>query len=465
MSGGEGMWDIDESGNIVWREGVSRSDLGGQRVGPFGFNIFPEGSPIGQEILRSRAVGQAPPPVPDWQMDDIEAGRDYMAAWERATGQPYLGDEMGYLRYRPYFDPNARFGAGGTSPYAPDALTATPDARGVDLTFAAGDGDGDGDSLTEALAALFGADEGPIGAGAGGAGGGYTPSFVDISAAEAMLPLTQTPEEEAALEQMLADLQRRGEEGIAAVRSGWEGVRAINQAAADKAQRMAIEAGPEAARLWIDAANNALTFARQTADAFTNIAGMQRVNISPTGGAQNIAALLAAQAPRARAFAERMGTVSAQDIASQARTAAMMGAAYVGEITRTVLQQAQEARAAHNQRVLDRIAGNRQTIAGLRASAATTNAQIANQAAQFAATQAAARARTPEQRVAAVETFYDLVDKFAVNPQGAALLINAYPDLTPAAANQILEAQRQGTLERMREEGLVEAEIRTAAGG
>jgi len=430
-------YDIDSEGNIVW---VEDEPTGGQRV----YGLINERTPLGQAILANRAAGRpgllAPPPP------GTPAYEESLVAQEEVPGRLSWEDVSRYVPYSGLYSDDL----------APTTLSAPQAPAPISFSLE------DEESLAEALSLALGAGDSTV---TGGGPTGYSPSFVDLTAAEAMLPLTQTPEEEAALQQMLADLQQRGEQGIQAVRSGWEGVRAVNQAAADKARRMAAEAGPEAARLWVDAANNALTFARQTADAFTNMAGMQRVNISPTGGAQNIASLLAAQAPRARSFAERMGLVSAQDIASQARTAAMMGEAYAGEITRTVLQQAQEARAAHNQRVLDRIAANRQTIAGLRASAATTNAQIANSAAQFAATQAAARARTPEQRIAAVETFYDLVDKLAVNPQGASMLINAYPELSPAAANQILEAQRQGTLERMREEGLVEAEIRTAAGG
>lgn len=440
-----GMWDIDEEGNIVWREGATRSDLtGGERVGPWGIKIFSEGSPIGQEILRGRAVGEAPPPVPDWQLPQLEAGEQYLRDLERARGVPPTGGRgSGRDFYR-----------GGGIPYGGRA----EEARDV-LQFEA-DAAADED-LAAALAAMF-ADEG---GGAAGGAGGYAPSFVDLSSAEAMLPLTQTPEEQAAIESLLADLEARGQAGIAAVRSGWEGVRAVNQAAADKARRMAVEAGPEAARLWIDAANNALNFARQTGEYFSNLAGMQSVDISPTGGARNIAALLAAQAPRARAFAERMGMASAEDIASQARTASMMGEAFAGDITRTVIMEAQRARAAHNERVLSRIAANQQTIAGMRASAAATNAQIANQAAQFAASQAAANARTPEQRVEAVLQFYNLVDQLAVNPRGAGLLMRAYPDLTPSAAESILEAQRQGTLDRMRAEGLVEAEIAAATRG
>lgn len=433
---GKGMWDIDENGNIVWREGATRSDLtGGERVGPWGINIFPEGSPIGQEILRGRAVGMAPPPVPDWQMEELEQGREYLEAERLARGVPLTGGRnSGRDFYRGGGIPAGERAAGARAILEAEAAAAADD------------------ELNAALAAFLAED----GLG-GGTGGGYTPSFVDISSAEAMLPLTQTPEEEAALEQMLRDIQQRGQQGIAAVRSGWEGVRAVNQAAADKARQMAIEAGPEAARLWVDAANNALTFARQTADAFTNIAGMQSVNISPTGGAQNIAALLAAQAPRARAFAERMGLASAQDIASQARTASMMGEAYAGEIIRTVLQQAQEARAAHNQRVFDRIAQNRQIIAQMRASAAATNAEIANRAAEFAAE----GARNPQERAERIRALYEDIDMFAVSDEGPRLLARAY-NLPPDVAERLIEAQRSGTLARAREEGLVEAEIATA---
>jgi hypothetical protein len=298
----------------------------------------------------------------------------------------------------------------------------------------------------------------------GGDGGGYTPQFVDTRFAESILPLTETPEERAALQAILDDLQARAEAGTTAVRTGWEQVRAVNSAAADKARQMAQEAGPEAARLWIDAANQALTLSSQAAQGLAQFGGMQSVNISPTGGVMNIAALMAAQAPRAQQLAERMGLISAEDIASQARTASMMGEAYAGEIQRTSLIQANNARMAHNERVMSRIASNQQAIAQMRFGASQTNAQIANSAAQFAARQAAAGSANPRQRI---REFVEDVETFGTVKGGAALLAQLY-GLTPEAAQQIIDGTKSGIIDWARQQGLLEAQIaaaRKAAGG
>jgi hypothetical protein len=282
---------------------------------------------------------------------------------------------------------------------------------------------------------------------------------VDTRFAESVLPLTETPEERAALQAILDDLQARAEAGTTAVRTGWEQVRAVNSAAADKARQMAQEAGPEAARLWIDAANQALTLSSQAAQGLAQFGGMQSVNISPTGGVMNIAALMAAQAPRAQQLAERMGLISAEDIASQARTASMMGEAYAGEIQRTSLIQANNARMAHNERVMSRIASNQQAIAQMRFGASQTNAQIANSAAQFAAQQAAVGSANPRQRI---REFVEDVETFGTVEGGAALLAQLY-GLTPEAAQQIIDGTKSGIIDWARQQGLLEAQIAAAA--
>ena len=278
------------------------------------------------------------------------------------------------------------------------------------------------------------------------AAGGYSPSLVDTSAAEAMFLLEESPQEAASIEALLADLEARGRAGIEAVRGGWGEVQQVNSAAAAKAAQMAQEAGPEAARLWQQAAADVLNLSSQAAQVLGTTPGMQRVNISPTAGSERIAALLAAEAPRAQQLAERMGLASAEQIAAQARTASMMGEAYSGDIQRTMLIEANNARQSHNQRVLDRIAAERQAIGQMRFQAATTNAQLLSQA----AAQAAAGARDEPTRRERILNFVDDIERvatFETAADGAGLLIQLYPTLDPGEAARLIESAKQGQLD------------------
>ena len=287
---------------------------------------------------------------------------------------------------------------------------------------------------------------------------GYRPSLVDTSAAESLLRYEQTPEEQAALAQLLQDLDFRAEAGTAAVRTGWQDVQRINSAAADKAAQMAREAGPEAARLWVDAANTVLTLSAQAADVLGSTAGMQRVNISPTAGSGRIAALLAAEAPRAQALAERMGLASSEQIAAQARTAGMMGEAFAGEIQRTSLIQANNARQAHNAQVLARISEERQLGAQMRFNAAQTNAQLLS----TAAAAAASGATTPERRREAFRNLITDVREYAnIDPldgepiRGIEFLMGLYDWMDADTARSLIVGAREGTLDWSRAEAAI----------
>jgi hypothetical protein len=278
---------------------------------------------------------------------------------------------------------------------------------------------------------------------------GYRPSLVDTSAAESLLRYEQTPEEQAALDQLLQDLDFRAEAGTAAVRTGWQDVQRINSAAADKAAQMVREAGPEAARLWVDAANTVLTLSAQAADVLGSTAGMQRVNISPTAGSGRIAALLAAEAPRAQALAERMGLASSEQIAAQARTAGMMGEAFAGEIQRTSLIQANNARQAHNAQVLARISEERQLGAQMRFQAATTNAQLLSTAAAAAVsgvTSEEQRRSRVRNLVSDVREFANIDEQDAEPVNGIAALMGIY-GLDVDTARGLIMGSRQGTLD------------------
>jgi hypothetical protein len=394
------MWTTDADGNIVWVEGATRSDVSGDRK-VFGF--LNPGSSLAQQILESRAAGQS----------GFTAPRSAEAVEAAKVPDPYVS---------PFTGP----GLPSYIDMPPSAPAPAPAAGGTD------------DALLSFLSG-FGGDESR----------GYAPSLVDTSAAEAMFRLGQTPEERAALERLLQDLDFRAEAATDAVRSGWSQVQQVNSAAAAKAAQMARDAGPEAARLWTDAANTVLNLSSRAAEVLGSTPGMQRVNISPTAGSEQIAALLAAEAPRARQLAERMGLASSEQIAAQARTAGMMGEAYAGDIQRTALIQANSARQEHNQRVLDRTNAERQAIAQMRFQAASTNAQLLTQAAAAAA----AGARTPDQRREQIRGMVSDVREFAnIDPQGAeprngiSALMGIYGMDADVARNLILRA-REGTLD------------------
>jgi len=289
------------------------------------------------------------------------------------------------------------------------------------------------------LSALF-ADMTPAG------GAGYRPSLVDTRAAEEMFRLYETPEESAALAQLLADLDARGLAGTEAVRGGWSQVQEINSAAAAKAAQMARDAGPEASRLWSEAADAVRNLSAQAAGVLGTTPGMQRVNISPTAGSERIAALLAAEAPRAQQLAERMGMASSEQIAAQARTAGMMGEAYAGEIQRTVLIQANAARQAHNQRVLDRVNAERQAVAQMRFQAATTNAQLLSTAAAAAAA-GAKDAPTRRERILEFTNDIERLATFENVADGASLLLQIYPNLNAEEAGRLINSAKQGLLD------------------
>ena len=417
------MWEIDANGNVVWVEGATRADVsGGEKV----LGFLNPGAPLAQAILESRAAGGGGffQPLPE----NVEEAKGIPPSsiytdWSRPEGWDAgrRGRRADAARLQALADGILGVSQMEDVPVGVDGV--------LDLTSLLGP-----DAPLE-LAGPAGVPTGP----------GYTPSLVDTAAAEALLRYEQTPEERAALDQLLQDLEFRAEAGTAAVRTGWQDVQAINGAAAQKAARMAQQAGPEAARLWIDAANTVLTLSAQAADAMGSIAGMQRVNVSPTAGSGRIAALLAAEAPRAQALAERMGLATSEQIASQARTAGMMGEAYAGEIQRTSLIQANNARQAHNKQVFDRISEERQLGAQMRFNAATTNAELLSQA----AAQAASGARDPQTARERVMQLVDDIDRVATfeNPaQGAALLANIY-NIEPAVLSELIRSARQGTLD------------------
>jgi hypothetical protein len=261
-----------------------------------------------------------------------------------------------------------------------------------------------------------------------------------------MFRLEETPDEQAAILALLADLDARARAGTEAVRGGWEQVQRVNSAAAAKAEQMARDAGPEAARLWIDAANNVLNLSSQAAAAMGSTPGMQRVNIDPFAGASQISALLAAEAPRAQQLAERMGLASSEEIAAQARTAGMMGEAYAGDIQRTSLIQANDARQAHNQRVMDRINAERQAIGQMRFQAATTNAQLLSSAAA-AASAGAKDAPTRREQVLNFVSDIERVATFDNPTEAAGILVQVYPNLTIPDAQRLIESAKAGMLD------------------
>jgi transposase len=414
------MWTVDANGNIVWVEGATRADV---QSDPKVLGFLNPGSPLSQTILQSRASGGGGFFQPT--AENVEAAKGVVSPSTYSDWSPQTGWNAGMRTNRTDAERLAALAAsyGSQTSGPPPDLSAVLD--GLDSEDPSAD---------------------PFGLTGGGGRGGYSPSFVDTRAAEAMFRLSETPEESAMLERLLADLDFRGQAGTEAVLGGWSQVQQVNSAAAAKAAQMARDAGPEAARLWTDAAQSVLNLSSQAASVLGSTPGMQRVNISPTAGSSQIAALLAAEAPRAQQLAERMGLASSEQIAAQARTAGMMGQAYAGEIQRTVLIQANQARQAHNQRVLDRVNAERQAVAQMRFQAATTNAQLASQAAAAAAA-GAKDAPTRRQRVLEFADDIDRVATFQNVADGAGLLMQIYPNITADLAKQLIESAKAGTLD------------------
>ena len=141
---------------------------------------------------------------------------------------------------------------------------------------------------------------------------------------------------------------------------------------------------------------------------------------------------------------------SAEEIAAQSRTAAMMGEAYAGDIQRTLLIEANGTRQEHNERVLNRIAAERQAVGQMRFQAAQTNAQLLSQA----AAQAASGSTTNEGRRNAVRNLISDVREFAnIDPleseprNGISFLMGLYDWMDAATARGLILGAREGTLD------------------
>lgn len=209
-------------------------------------------------------------------------------------------------------------------------------------------------------------------------GGGYTPVTVDRS----LFRLAQTPEEEALLARELADIEARRAAGTEALGAGWAQVARTNAAAAEKARREVVQFGDAAAAAWTDAAARATELAAQRAQAAGSAAGRQSINVSPTGGAEDFIAFMQAQAPAARQFAERTQGTLAADLDWMANLGTAQGQAYQGELQRQANVMAFERAREHNRAVQERIAAERMALADMEFRAASTNAQLAQAAAQ-----------------------------------------------------------------------------------
>jgi hypothetical protein len=128
----------------------------------------------------------------------------------------------------------------------------------------------------------------------------------------------------------------------------------------------------------------------------------------------------------------------------------MMGEAYAGDITRTMLIQANQVRQSHNQRVLDRIADQKKLAAQMSFQAAQTNAQLLSSA----AAQAAAGATTPERRREAVRNLiadvreFANIDRLEADPKNAiGALMGIYDWMDAETASALILGSREGTLD------------------
>lgn len=258
-----------------------------------------------------------------------------------------------------------------TEPWAPvsqdRAVAAAREAQGLPATptpSAAEEADWSG--LVEALGNL------------GGGGGGYTPVRVQRD----LFQLAQTPEEQALLDRELADIEARRSAGSEALGAGWSQLSQANAAAAEKARQQVMQYGDAAAAAWTDAANRARALAAERAQAAGAAAGRQSINVSPSGGAADFIAFMESQAPAARQFAGRTQETLASDLDWLASTAGAQGQAYQGELQRQANVLAFERAREHNRAVQERIAAERMALADMEFRAASTNAQLAQAAAQ-----------------------------------------------------------------------------------
>lgn len=256
---------------------------------------------------------------------------------------------------------------------------------------------------------------------------------VDISAALALLPLAETEQEKAALESILADLQARAEAGMEALGTAWGEVQRRNQAAADKARSMVAQVGARAGAMWVQMAQAALEKAGVIAQQFGQQAGRQAINISPTAGAQNFAALMGALAPAYQAVAEFGQERLAGDLGFLSGLAGMQGAAYQGELERTLAIQSAQAAADHNKRVQERIAANQRTAAEMISQAERTRATLA----ASAAPKAAETLSPLEQSVERAALTRALAESLAGSPTAAADLAQS-AGISPAQAQGII---------------------------
>jgi hypothetical protein len=200
---------------------------------------------------------------------------------------------------------------------------------------------------------------------------------IDMSAVRSLFALAETPEERAMLERSLEDIGQRTSAGMQALEIGWGEIVQSNQRAAERAAQMAIDAGPRAAQVWKDMARDAIELAEQRAQGLSEFAGRSRLDVDPMSGMSDFIGFMMAQAPRAMQTATQLGLISAEQIAAQSRTAGMMGQAYQADLQRTSVQLAASMAAQHNERVQNRIAQERMTLAGLESQAAIERGRLA----------------------------------------------------------------------------------------
>jgi len=260
-------------------------------------------------------------------------------------------------------------------------------------------------------------------------GGGYTP----VTVRRDLFRLAQTPEEQALLQQELADIEARRAAGSEALGASWAQVSSVNAAAAEKARQQVVEFGDAAAASWVDAAERARELAAERARAAGAAEGRQSINVSPTGGAEDFIAFMQSQAPAARQFAERTQQTQAADLDFLSRLGAAQGAAYQGDLQRQASGLAAQRAAEHNRAVQERIAAERMALANMEFQASQTNAQLAQQAAQQTG-----RSASDLQSAATTALLYG-------DEQGPAVMASLL-GISPAQAQAIYESAKNGFL-------------------
>ena len=207
------------------------------------------------------------------------------------------------------------------------------------------------------------------GAGAGGLGGGSVGGGpvgggpVGGGVPRNLFQLQETDEERALVARAIADIQRRRDEGTAALREGWGNVARINTAASEKARGMVAERGDRGEAIWTGAEERTREEAARRAAAAGQFEGRAAIDIDELGGAEDFVRFMQSQAPAERALAEAEQRAFAEDLEFLAQMSGQQGEAYAADLNRFAAAMEFERQAQHDRDVQARIDMERMALA------------------------------------------------------------------------------------------------------